>query len=404
MHKPISLSGWKRPAGIVLVLIIVLELGFLLLNDKKSMPDLEPNKSANKSVWLENDDVLLYLETISQLQNHDMYLAADRNNGQLIQDSLKYLAERIDPFAAYLTASEFINWKQAQGDDYIGIGMEIVKNQAGQVICLPYPGTPAEKAGIHNGDQLLSIANEAVQGRSILAIGALARGAVNTDITLSIQNRNGEQKTLSLTRSAIAFDSVTLSRLDTFPVIKISAFTPDTPAKLKKLLATVDNAKPLVIDLRGNAGGEFSAAVDAAKLFLSEHKTISAIKTKQTTENYPSDNSRINTSRLFLWQDAGTASSAEVFIAALTRNQRATSLGKNSFGKGSRQEILQLSDGSALFITTGLLQTPDGEFFDGKGLAPDANLAANNPKTSDYLLKLKELLQDKSKITNTDKQ
>jgi carboxyl-terminal processing protease len=114
-------------------------------------------------------------------------------------------------------------------------------------------------------------------------------------------------------------------------------------------------------------------------------------------EKYESGNGFVNSgSQLFLWQDEGTASAAEVFIAALTNNHRAVSIGKKSFGKGTKQEIFEMSDGSALFITTGFLQTPDGLYFDGKGLHPDYTIESNNPQTIEYLLNVKGLLKEQN--------
>ena len=102
------------------------------------------------------------------------------------------------------------------------------------------------------------------------------------------------------------------------------------------------------------------------------------------------------TSQLFTWQDQGTASAAEVFIAALTDNKRAISIGKKSFGKGTKQEVFELNNGAALFITTGFLQTPDGIRFDDKGLKPDYFIKSSKPQTQDYFIQVKNLLKQKS--------
>jgi carboxyl-terminal processing protease len=187
--------------------------------------------------------------------------------------------------------------------------------------------------------------------------------------------------------------NVSTSQIENIPVIKISAFTRDTKIKLESALTSIDKNSPLVIDLRGNAGGDLIAAIDSAMLFLEDHKKIVSIKTRQGIEKYESGNGAVNSgSLLYLWQDEGTASAAEVFIAALTVNNRAVSIGKKSFGKGTKQEAFELSDGSALFITTGYLQTPDAIFFDGKGLNPNYPVESANPKPLDFLLKVKELL------------
>lgn len=377
--------------------VMIATVSFLLWNGEFLFnPSIKKQVvSPRKDFWLENDDILLYLETITQIKNHDLYLKPEIKRRELIQETLRIFVEKTDPFAAYMIADEFTKWKKSQGDLYVGIGMEIVKDPEGQVICLPYSGSPAAIAGIQTGDRLISIDGESVRGRSILAIGSMARGEHDTSIKLLIMTGTGEQKHITVKHSHVSLDSVSESRIENIAVIKIPAFTRDTKAKLENALTDVDRFNPLVIDLRGNAGGDLSAAIDSAMLFLDDHKKIVSVKSRQSIEKYESGNGAVNSgSPLFLWQDEGTASAAEVFIAALTKNHRAVSIGKKSFGKGTKQEIFELSDGSALFITTGFLQTPDGLFFDGKGLNPDYTVESNNPQTTDYLLKVKELLRE----------
>lgn len=377
----------------IMSLLIIVSLGFLLLKGQSLSIKKQPTLTTGTDFWLDNDDILLYLETITQIKKNDVYLKPEITRLDLIQDTIRSYVEKTDPFAAYMLADEFSKWKKSQGDLYVGIGMEIIKDPDGQIICLPYAGSPAEKAGIRAGDYLISIDGIYVRGRSILAIGSMARGEPDTTAKLLIMTAKGEQKNISVKRSHVSFDSVSISRIEGISVIKIPAFTRDTKAKLKDELADVNKANPIVIDLRGNAGGDLSAAIDSAILFLGDHKKIVSIKTRHGIENFESGNGIMSYGpTLCLWQDEGTASAAEVFIAALTKNHRAVSIGKKSFGKGTKQEIFELSDGSALFITTGFLQAPDGLLFDGKGLLPDYTVESNNPQTTEYLLKVKELL------------
>ncbi|WP_292988486.1 S41 family peptidase [Nitrosomonas sp.] len=383
----------------MIMFVMIATMSFLLWNGEfLSNPAIkkQPAYPAN-DFWLKNDDLLLFLETITQIKNHDLFLNPEIKRRELIQNALRSFVEKLDPFAAYMTADEFTQWKKSQSDRYVGIGMEIVKDPQGQVICLPYSDSPAAKAGIQAGDRLISIEGESVSGRSILAIGSMARGAHGTSAKLLIMASTMEQKLVSVKRSHVSFDSVSKSQIENIDVIKIPAFTSDTKKKLANALADFDKTKPLIIDLRGNAGGDLPAAIDSAMLFLAAHNKIVSIKTRQSIKKYESSNSVINSSfPLFIWQDKGTASAAEVFIAALTNNHRAISIGKKSFGKGTKQEILEMSDGSALFMTTGFLQTPNGLFFDGKGLNPDYTVESNNPKTTEYLAKVKELLRETS--------
>ena len=379
----------------IILYILIATISFLLWHDDSSTNlMLKKQPKPTNDFWLQNDDILLFLEAVTQFNNHDLYLKPEVKRRELVQETLRSVVERLDPYAAYMTANEFSQWKKSQGDQYAGIGMEILKNSLGQVICLPYPDSPAAKAGIQTGDKLISIDGESVHGRSILALSAIA-GNQGESVRLSIMGDTKEQKHITVKRSRIAFNSVSISRIANIDVIKISAFTSDTKAKLRDALTNFSELKPLVIDLRNNAGGNLFAAIDSTMLFLANQEKIVSIKSRQDINNYESKSVRINSSSpLFLWQNTGTASAAEVFIAALTNNQRATSIGTNSFGKGTRQEIFELSDGSALVITTGFLQTPNGLHFDGIGLRPDYAIDSDNPKTADYMAKVKELLHE----------
>ena len=157
------------------------------------------------------------------------------------------------------------------------------------------------------------------------------------------------------------------------PVIRLVGFAPGTRRELAELLSARAPGAPLVLDLRGNAGGDLHAAFDAASLFLARGAPIASVRARDGIHGYASTTdplAALDGQRAVLWQDGATASAAEVFIAALTGNARAVSVGARSFGKGTRQDLIELSDGSALVLTTGHLRTPAGVEFDGRGLAP----------------------------------
>ena len=135
-------------------------------------------------------------------------------------------------------------------------------------------------------------------------------------------------------------------------------------------------------------------------LFLRKEKKILSIQTKKSSKHYTSSNDSVSfASPIFLWQDEATASAAEVFIAALTDNNKAVSVGKKTFGKGTTQDVIELSDGSALVLTTGHLRTPSGLEYHGIGLAPSYELASHNPDTADYVAKTAELIRQDIRVS-----
>jgi C-terminal processing protease CtpA/Prc len=143
--------------------------------------------------------------------------------------------------------------------------------------------------------------------------------------------------------------------------------------------------------MRGNPGGVLSSAIDAAKLFLPPGQTIVSIQTQNNLEVHRQEfDTPYLTVPLYLWHDAHTASAAEVFIAALIQNKRAVSIGNKTFGKGIVQDVIELTDGSALYLTTGRLQTPDGTLYHARGLEPTYPLETP-AKSEEYLAKVTTL-------------
>lgn len=390
-------SAGLRWLIILIVLLIGLTLGFILCKAQQLSQQKPAAIISGQKDWHEHVDILLYLEAITKIKNLHYFLQPERNRQRILEDSLRYYLEKTDPYATYMSASDFSKWKEAQGDDYVGIGMEIVKNKKGEVICLPYYDGPAYKAGIKAGQKLISVGGQPIKGLSVLAIGNLAREQDSPTVTLSVESTNGQQKSFTVKRSKVFFESVKLSWNGGIAILKIAAFTLDTKDKLKQALSEIGTDKPIVLDLRGNAGGDLFAAIDSALLFMEDDKLIVSIKTRQESKQYKSGKKAVNLkSPVFIWQDEGTASAGELFTAALTDNKRAVSIGNTSYGKGTKQEVIELSDGSALFITTGALETPKSFLFDGIGIDPNYPLQSPNTKTEDYLLAVNQLLH----ITN----
>src|SRR5262249_9647220 len=172
-------------------------------------------------------------------------------------------------------------------------------------------------------------------------------------LNLVISTKSGVEKEVKVRGSAVTIDSDFLYQLGKPRVIGFGPFTRDTKGKLRRILRPWETNKPTIIYLRGNTGDDLHAAIDAAMLLLQKGKRIVSIETRKQPKNYDSNVGAANlSSPLYLWQDEATASAAEVFIAALTENDRAVSIGKTTFGKGTVQDIIELSDGSAMVLTT----------------------------------------------------
>jgi carboxyl-terminal processing protease len=367
--------------------LVLLLIAFFLSKQPKNPPT-----KAEQSFGLEDKDIFLYLEAIAKVKEDASFLTPETTREQVIRETLKSYLSQKDASSDYLTRDEYRKFKETQDDSYVGVGMEIKKERDGRILCVPYPGGPAAAAGITVGDELKKIDAMPVYGKSVFAVASMARGKPGTELNLVIATKSGIDKEVRVRRSAVTIDSVSTHQLGKTRVIKIGSFTRDTSEKLKRVLKTQEGDRPIIIDLRGNAGGDLHAAIDSAMLFLQKGKRIVSIKTRKQPKTYESNVGAVNlNSPVYLWQDEATASAAEVFIAALTENDRAVSIGKTTFGKGTEQEIIELSDGSAIVLSMGILQTPNGAEYDGRGLVPTYPLKDVAPETTHYMRKVEEL-------------
>ncbi len=374
---------------------------FLLLITFFAAPQPKDSpKKPDRTLGLDAKDLLLYLEAITRMREEASFLDLSTTREKLIQETLKsYLAQK-DAFSDYLTREEYRKFKESQDDKYVGVGMEIEKDRDGKIVCMPYLSGPAKEAGISVGDQLKSIDGIPVDGKSLFAIASMARGKRGTEVDFIVLTKSGTEKRVTVTRSEVLGETVSQYWIGKRPIIKIFSFTRNTPEKLRRILSNWATDNPIVIDLRSNAGGDLYAAIDSARLFLEKGKKIVSLKTRNGAKIYESADGAINlSSPIYLWQDEATASAAEVFISALTENNRAVSIGKRTFGKGTKQDIIELSDGSALVLTTGELQTPRGASYQGYGLNPTHPLPEVSTKTAQYMTKVEELTALKSKTS-----
>jgi carboxyl-terminal processing protease len=302
-----------------------------------------------------------------------------------------YLLEK-DPYADFLTPDEYAQFKKVREEGYAGIGMELEKDPAGSIRCYPDPGGPAARAGVAAGDELIAMNGHPVQGSALPTLVALAAGAAGSSLVIDIAKQDRRVKRLAIVRRHLNGPSVVEKGYGTRTVVRITSFTPNTRQELEFLLANRRSAEPLILDLRGNRGGDLNSAIDCAMLFLNAGDTVVSVRGKHDIHPYRSSTPRRPQQQpVYLWQDAGTASAAEVFIAALTENRCGTSIGKKTFGKGTKQDLAVLRSGAVLIFTTGYLLTPSGTEIDGHGLAPDDAVPGAGTEAIEYLYEVNRL-------------
>jgi carboxyl-terminal processing protease len=351
-----------------------------------------PNKD-KPAFGIDDKDVLLYLEAVSQIREKSVRLSPEVTRARIIERSLRAYLSQSDVCCDYLTKDEYRRFKESLNERYVGVGMEIKQDRDARVVCVPHPEGPAARAGIAVGDRLRRIDEVSVDGKSVFAVAAMARGKPGTEVSFVVVTAGGNERLVRVTRSPVALPSVSKRIIDGKPVLEVVHFTRDTGPRMKDIVKGWERDEPIIVDLRGNGGGDIHAAIDSARLFLPEGKTIVSVETRKGANRYEARATAVNvTTPVYIWQDEGTASAAEVFIGALTDNERGVSIGRRSAGEAVWEEIIELSDGSALVLATGNLQTPRGMRFQGKGLTPTYGLKDGVVDKMDYLMKVRELL------------
>jgi carboxyl-terminal processing protease len=302
-------------------------------------------------------------------------MAAQSLRGDLSSEELsaglRVFVRTIDPYGDYIRPEVLLSMELIRSGSYTGVGLDVIWNRDGRFVCLPMPGGPAMEAGVTYGQELLAVAGHEARILGIEDIGYLLRGDPGTTVELKVWDpTGGSARTLNLRRRTLQSSSVARVDMGFLPGVRIFKFTEQTPQELTAALRDVDLSKGLVVDLRGNTGGDFQAAVKAAGLFLEEGAVVCTQRNRTGDKVFRSSKKLLRPRKIYLWQDQLTASAAEVFLAAIVDNRQGIGIGLTSFGKGVSQKLFNLSHGGAVLLSNAELLTPSGRKYDGVGIAP----------------------------------
>jgi len=287
-----------------------------------------------------------------------------------------------DPYTFFLPPKENEIFADDISGAFEGVGMEIaVKNQVLTVVS-PLKGSPAERAGIKSGDSILKIDNVETRGMDISTAVSRIRGPKGTQVTFLVM-REGftEPREIKVTREVINVPIVTTkARSDGVFVIELQSFTANSPELFRRALREFveSGSRSLVLDLRGNPGGYLEAAVDMASWFLPTGRVVvtedyggNAESVVHRSRGYDVFNENL---RMVMLVDRGSASASEILAGALQHYGIAKMVGDRTFGKGSVQELVEITSDTALKITVARWLGPDGEQIPLDGIVPDVEI------------------------------
>lgn len=319
--------------------------------------------------------------------------AKDRTN--LIHSGIEGMLTALDdPYSRFMRPVAYKDMRTESKGEFGGLGIVIGMRDGHITVISPMSGTPAYKAGVQAGDIIVKVDDEPVDELSLNQVVELLRGVVDTSVEVTFF-RPSLRKLLpiKITRAKISLPGVRSAFLEGgIGYAYAPGFNEKTAQDLE---ARIEEWEPkglngFVLDLRSNPGGLLDAAVAVSRLFLGPGTIVSVKDRRGRKMEYKSFHQKYKPWPLVVLIDEGSASASEIVAGAIRDNHRGLLLGNKSFGKGSVQTVLPLSDGSAMALTTAYYYMPSGELIHKKGVHPHIKVSLK-PLTTEQLIDLRNL-------------
>jgi carboxyl-terminal processing protease len=297
---------------------------------------------------------------------------------KLIHGAIRGMLRTLDSHSSYMPPDVYREMQVETEGHFGGLGIEITIRDDVLTVVSPIEGTPAYRAGILPGDKIITVDGESTKDMSLIDAVKKMRGPADTAVTIGIMREGfSEPKDFILTRAIIHIKSVSWKELpDHIGYVKLRSFHKTTTEELEEALQDLEerHISSLVLDLRNNPGGLLEQAIAVADEFIDGGKLIVYTKGRLPSQNMKGYSKNEGTHMeypMVILVNGGSASASEIVAGALQDLERATLVGTKTFGKGSVQTIIPLSDGSGLRLTTAKYYTPKGREIHGKGIIPD---------------------------------
>jgi carboxyl-terminal processing protease len=327
------------------------------------------------------DELRTFTEVFARIKKDYVEPVSDK---ELLENAIRGMLTGLDPHSSYLDAEGYKDLQIGTTGEFGGLGIEVGMEDGFVKVIAPIDDTPAQRAGVKAGDLIIRLDEKPVKGMTLHQAVQIMRGKVGTDIHLTII-REGEEKPIkiTITRDVIKVKSVRARMLeDGFGYLRISQFQSRTGQNMVEAIGKLKQEnkgklKGLVLDLRNNPGGVLNAAVEVSDAFLNKGLIVyTEGRVKDSQMRFNATPSQIlNGAPLVVMVNGGSASASEIVAGALQDHHRAIILGTRTFGKGSVQTILPLTNDTALKLTTARYYTPSGRSIQAEGIEPDIKLS-----------------------------
>lgn len=346
------------------------------------------NRDAKSSIPV--DELRTFSEVFARIKNDYVEPVSDK---KLIEQAIGGMVSSLDPHSTFLDESAFKDLRTTTTGKFGGIGIEISTEDGFIKVVSPIDETPAARAGIRSGDLITKVDGESTRGLTTTKAVDMMRGSPGTKVRLEIfRKEDRSTQTFALTREQIKLQGVKAKMVEPgISFIRVRSFNETTVADVAKVLTDQNAQTPLkgvVLDLRNNPGGLLDAAVGLSAIFLPKDALVvytegrmdgSRQRYTATKENYSRRGvdtlanlpDVLKTVPVVVLTNGGAASASEIVAGALQDHKRATVMGTTTFGKGSVQNIIQLSQTTGVKLTTSRYFTPNGRSIQGTGIEPD---------------------------------
>jgi carboxyl-terminal processing protease len=359
----------------LVILLAGVAIGVSLSLSRGVLADRDPPQNSETLPW---EDARLLAEVLERVKQDYVDKVDDHD---LMESAIRGMVSALDPHSAFLDSDEYDEIRISTTGNYSGVGIEVTMEDEGVKVVAPIDGTSAAKAGIRPGDMIVAIDGVPIDTSGLNDAISRMRGKAGTSVKVTVKRPGTEVPVdFMLERSNVQVHSVKSELLEPgYGYVRITHFSETTGGDLSKAIATLKSSSPhgklngLVLDLRNNPGGVLEAAVAVSDAFIDDGPIVTANgrapDSKFEMDATPGD--QLDGADLVVLVNAGSASASEIVAGALKDHARATLIGRTTFGKGSVQTVMPLSDGRAIKLTTSRYYTPSGASIQQKGITPD---------------------------------
>lgn len=341
-------------------------------------------------------EIQSFVETFETIREGYVESMSDED---IIRKALKGMASGLDPHSEYFTKQELVEFNEMTSGSYAGVGIEVEMKDRRLTVVTPIDGSAAAQAGILSGDVIIKIDQTLIMGLGMKDIVTMMRGEIGTTVVLDIE-RKGEIKQFKLVRQLVEEASVSKKWLEPgIAYIRISQFQGNSDIELYNAIDTLEADQAIhsmVLDLRNNPGGVLQSAVGVVDAFIDQGMIVYTNGRHEMSKSEfkaTEQNTKLRNLPVVVLVNEGSASASEIVAGALQDHQRAVILGSETFGKGSVQTVVPLTNGDAIKLTTALYYTPKGRSIQAQGILPDLIVPQANVtfERNDFVVKEAEL-------------